>query len=401
MLGSRLLVAFRRQSLVDEARMSRPRARPRPSLLQRFRALPPVVQAIGGLLGVVSTAIGLVFLLDPGLRPGETSTPPAKIAGNLTYLGLERNVAYGIHLAADRLSPHGYSPAQLKRHGNVMEVSASLVGLQGSQVPLVWSLYHAEGTNRTPLARTQYLNQPIQPIQLTGGQFAGILYVWIPTPDVQGHYIARILVLYHQAVLRSVDSDVFAGEPTTNPAPPVPPILAGTVCGLERWQVKTLADPQARAINPQPQATSVHDLVGLRAPATLAPRRIPPVELSTYNVKARLVEYKLEEDSDIHLVVADPSSGETMIAEFPADGCTQGAAPTARKQMSQARTALLKACGPPRSDPRLTTFEPLSGTATLRGVGFFDSIHGQAGVARNGIELHPVLYFRTINCRTK
>jgi hypothetical protein len=27
----------------------------------------------------------------------------------------------------------------------------------------------------------------------------------------------------------------------------------------------------------------------------------------------------------------------------------------------------------------------------VRGVGFFDKIHGQTGVARNGIELHPVL----------
>jgi hypothetical protein len=28
---------------------------------------------------------------------------------------------------------------------------------------------------------------------------------------------------------------------------------------------------------------------------------------------------------------------------------------------------------------------------TVTGVGFFDRIHGQTGVAPNGIELHPVL----------
>jgi hypothetical protein len=28
---------------------------------------------------------------------------------------------------------------------------------------------------------------------------------------------------------------------------------------------------------------------------------------------------------------------------------------------------------------------------TVRGVGFFDFIHGQNGVAANGIEIHPVL----------
>jgi plastocyanin len=37
------------------------------------------------------------------------------------------------------------------------------------------------------------------------------------------------------------------------------------------------------------------------------------------------------------------------------------------------------------------TFASLNGTATIRGVGFFDFKHGQRGVAPNGIELHPVL----------
>ena len=31
--------------------------------------------------------------------------------------------------------------------------------------------------------------------------------------------------------------------------------------------------------------------------------------------------------------------------------------------------------------------------ATITGVGFFDSIHGQTGVAPNGIELHTDLSF--------
>jgi hypothetical protein len=35
----------------------------------------------------------------------------------------------------------------------------------------------------------------------------------------------------------------------------------------------------------------------------------------------------------------------------------------------------------------------MSGSATIAGVGFFDQIHGQTGVAPNGIELHPVVSF--------
>jgi hypothetical protein len=38
-------------------------------------------------------------------------------------------------------------------------------------------------------------------------------------------------------------------------------------------------------------------------------------------------------------------------------------------------------------------FTRLQGTATIDGVGFFDFLHGQRGVAPNGIELHPALRF--------
>ena len=106
-------------------------------------------------------------------------------------------------------------------------------------------------------------------------------------------------------------------------------------------------------------------------------------------MRAKLVEMKLEADSDIHLVIADPTrSGATLIAEFPLATCTTRATPRARLKMRRARNALIAACGSPSS-----SFRRLSGTATISGVGFFDQIHGQTGVAPNGIELHPVVSF--------
>lgn len=98
----------------------------------------------------------------------------------------------------------------------------------------------------------------------------------------------------------------------------------------------------------------------------------------------------MEDDSDVHLVIADPRNRrQTMISEFPATGCTKGATASARGKMKRARTALIKACGKPTSK-----FTSLNGTAKLTGVGFWDVKHGQRGLAPNGIELHPVLSFR-------
>jgi hypothetical protein len=62
--------------------------------------------------------------------------------------------------------------------------------------------------------------------------------------------------------------------------------------------------------------------------------------------------------------------------------------------MKNARNAFGDACGVPGS----STFTKLKGRATIRGIGFFDFLHGQTGVAPNGIELHPVLRFMDATC---
>lgn len=40
-----------------------------------------------------------------------------------------------------------------------------------------------------------------------------------------------------------------------------------------------------------------------------------------------------------------------------------------------------------------TSWVDLRGRVAVTGVGFWDEVHGQTGVAPNGIELHPVLRF--------
>jgi hypothetical protein len=161
-------------------------------------------------------------------------------------------------------------------------------------------------------------------------------------------------------------------------------------CGIERWSVKTLTDPAGRRLTLTSKASTVRSLRRKPAPGYLGLRRHFGVERTTFRVPAKLVEMKLEADSDIHLVLADPTrTGATMIAELPSPSCTAGATPNARLKMRNARKAFVASCGPPPTG----TFRKLSGTATVTGVGFFDQIHGQTGVAPNGIELHPVVGF--------
>jgi hypothetical protein len=155
--------------------------------------------------------------------------------------------------------------------------------------------------------------------------------------------------------------------------------------------VKTLTDSMASQVKLVPRATTVRALRRIPRPSSPPQNgRVPPVETTTYRVRARLIESKFEDDQDFHLVIADLLTGGTMIVEFPAFNCIRNANAGLRRRMQAARLAFIRACGTPSA----SDFSQLRGTATITGVGFFDYDHGQSGVAPNAIELHPVLGFR-------
>jgi hypothetical protein len=73
-----------------------------------------------------------------------------------------------------------------------------------------------------------------------------------------------------------------------------------------------------------------------------------------------------------------------MIAEIPSPACVGAASPflagvtAARQKFDNNYIAT-------------GTFTHVSVPVQIQGVGFFDFLHGQTGVAPNGIELHPVV----------
>jgi hypothetical protein len=145
---------------------------------------------------------------------------------------------------------------------------------------------------------------------------------------------------------------------------------AALACGVERWNIKTLKD---RPLLLRARATTVAHLTSLLRPAYLPPGRLL-FEHRVFTVVARVTLHRLEDDLDYHLVLR--SGPRTMIAETPSPLCTKGATAYRRKQMAGSRR-LARICV----------------RARVTGVAFFDFLHGQTGVAPNGIELHPVLDF--------
>ena len=156
-----------------------------------------------------------------------------------------------------------------------------------------------------------------------------------------------------------------------------------TGCGVERWSVKTGQDAGARTVNLTPQAATVAQLGAIPVPAgRLGDTRVGPTEATIYRITATVTAYKTEADSDVHLALTD-STGHTMIAEIPKPSCIK--ASPFLTQIATSRAVWQAA------HSNSTSYVPVHQQVTITGVGFFDKLHGQRGVAPNGIELHPVL----------
>jgi hypothetical protein len=161
----------------------------------------------------------------------------------------------------------------------------------------------------------------------------------------------------------------------------VPP--PAKTCGVERWAVKTGMDPDAAKVDQENIVpSSVEALSALPVPHNPT-ARVTPTETSVFSVHATLTRIKLEsDDSDYHLVL-DDGQGRTMIVEIPSTDCI-GSSPF-KAAIGEVRAQVFTRFHPGPS------FKTTRGEVTVTGVGFFDRIHGQTGVASNGIELHPVL----------
>src|SRR5215469_18353966 len=156
-------------------------------------------------------------------------------------------------------------------------------------------------------------------------------------------------------------------------------------CGVERWSVKTCTDADAGLVNLNSStSTTITNMRAFAAPNPIpANNRVSGPETTVWVINATLTLFKLESDSDYHLVIQD-ASGNTMITEIPSSSCVGAGSPflagitNARSEFDAKFTAT-------------TSFQTANIPVKVTGVGMFDFLHGQTGVAPNGIELHAVL----------
>jgi len=206
--------------------------------------------------------------------------------------------------------------------------------------------------------------------------------------------------------------------------------------GTERWPVKTGTDADVASVQHLVVPATVEELIRIPRPAGMKDvtksfkafqnRRAGKTEKTIWRVDGEVIALKLEDDGDYHLVVRG-ASGEMLVAEIPTPRSpfVKTSSPflagikasrDAVDQKFKKKIAALKlfAMGTalmpagafsitPKGSARLAGKASAAGGPTkfktsvpptkvrLTGVGFFDRVHGQTGVAPTGIELHPVI----------
>lgn len=154
-------------------------------------------------------------------------------------------------------------------------------------------------------------------------------------------------------------------------------------CGVERWAVKTGMDADAAGVDLRKVVSTTIEAMTAIPPPPSPTARVAPTEKTVFSIRATLTKFNIEsDDSDYHLVI-DDGQGRTMIAEIPSTDCI-GVSPF-KGAIGDVRAVFFTQFHPRPS------FTAAHADVTVTGVGFFDRIHGQTGVAPNGIELHPVL----------
>ena len=167
-------------------------------------------------------------------------------------------------------------------------------------------------------------------------------------------------------------------------------LTSSAQCGKERWNVKTLSDKDTIKVDFTRVVSTTVSIQACLTRPPIIPKNMPRqnTECNVYTIDCYIIEYKRESDKDIHIVLRDLKTNATMVAEIPSPDCPEVQKTSRNTKFDELYSWFTNNIGKPTSKFK-TLHQPLR--VRITGVGFYDFIHGQHGMAPNGREIHPVL----------
>jgi hypothetical protein len=151
-------------------------------------------------------------------------------------------------------------------------------------------------------------------------------------------------------------------------------------CDADAAGLKTLSDPQRNLVRLRPKVTTIAAIDRLARPRPTPTTRATGFQRHVWRVRGQIVEYRLEADGDLDLVLYDGRQSY-LTATMPHPRCLS-ARTRAREAIVRARARLEGLCGPARRGWR-----ELGAVAVVDGVGYWGARHA---------ELRPVTGLRLV-----
>jgi hypothetical protein len=141
-------------------------------------------------------------------------------------------------------------------------------------------------------------------------------------------------------------------------------------CEADAAGLKTLSDPQRNLVRLQPKPTTIAAIDRLARPRPTPTTRSTGFQRHVWRVRGQIVEYRLERDGDVDLVLYD-GRHSYLTATMPHPRCLS-ARTRARAAIVRARALLEGLCGPARP-----AWRDLGAVAVLDGVGYWGARHAE------------------------
>jgi hypothetical protein len=191
------------------------------SRLAWFDSFGKIVAGLTALVALVSGGVGLYFIFEPPPPKVEQATFDSQ---QLLQYGPSVPLNEYFKLVGETPQAAGFSATKLKLYGALggvyITVPVTLMGLQGSDTTVLWSLYRA--SDRSPVLN--WVNNSVGSIRPPRDTFTRLVELWVPMPERRERYFVVIEILHDGEPLASVPTRMFVGlTPAGNQVSAIPP----------------------------------------------------------------------------------------------------------------------------------------------------------------------------------
>jgi hypothetical protein len=183
-------------------------------LLRKRNPLVYVGQA-GGIVALVASVVGLLFLFKPGWKP---EPPPDVGTLRIVESSVRQPVTFGRYLERVRLPPLGVTRAFRQRQGLLIEFDYEVEGFRGKRLPIQWELVDAKTNDRVVADGEDDTtgNDAVAIVPSTNHE-AAKWFVWVPAPAAGRRYYVTVTIYQPRrgdvdVPLADFDTAVFDGS---------------------------------------------------------------------------------------------------------------------------------------------------------------------------------------------